>query len=52
MIVKNISWQESIKYLVLEKVSVLEWYDDWMISSPTWETRVPAVVMVKKYIRI
>jgi len=47
----TISWQESIKYLVLEKVSVLEWYDDWMISSPTWETRVPAVVMVKKYIR-
>jgi len=47
----TISWQESIKYLILEKVHVLEWYDEWMVSSPTWETRVPAVVMIKKYIK-
>lgn len=47
----TISWQESIKYLVLNRVTVLEWYDDWVVSSPTWETAVPAVVMVKKYIR-
>jgi len=47
----TISWQESIKYLVLERVNVLEWYDDWVVSSPTWETRVPAVVMVKTYIK-
>ena len=47
----TITWQESIKYLVLEKVTVLEWYDDWLVSSMEWETRVPAVVMVKKYVR-
>jgi 5-methylcytosine-specific restriction endonuclease McrA len=47
----TISWQESIKYLILEKVHVLEWYDDWMVSSPSWETRVPAVVMIKKYVK-
>ena len=46
-----ISWQESIKYMVLDKVHVLEWYDDWLVSSPTWETKVPAVVMVKRYIK-
>ena len=40
----TISWQESIKYLILEKVHVLEWYDEWMVSSPSWETKVPAVV--------
>lgn len=47
----TISWQESIKYLILEKVHVLEWYDEWMVSSPSWETKVPAVVMIKKYIK-
>jgi 5-methylcytosine-specific restriction endonuclease McrA len=47
----TISWQESIKFLVLERVTVLEWYDDWIVSSQNWETRVPAVVMVKNYIR-
>lgn len=47
----TISWQESIKYLVLDRVTVLEWYDDWVVSSQHWETRVPAVVMVKNYIR-
>lgn len=46
-----ISWQESIKYMVLGKVHVLEWYDDWLVSSPSWETKVPAVIMVKKYIK-
>ena len=47
----TITWQESIKYLVLDRVRVLEWYDDWVVSSMSWETRVPAVVMVKQYIR-
>jgi len=47
----TISWQESIKYLILEKVHVLEWYDEWMVSSPNWETKVPAVVMIKRYIK-
>lgn len=46
-----ITWQESIKYMVLDKVHVLEWYDDWLVSSPTWETKVPAVIMVKKFIK-
>ena len=39
----TISWQESIKYLILDRVTVLEWYDDWVVSSPSWETAVPAV---------
>ena len=47
----TISWQESIKYLILEKVHVLEWYDDWMVSSPSWETKVPAVIMIKRYVK-
>jgi len=42
----SIDWQEAIKYMVLEKAHVLEWYDDWIVHSANWETRVPAVMML------
>jgi hypothetical protein len=28
-----ISWQDSIRYLVLDKVNVIEWHDDWIVRS-------------------
>jgi 5-methylcytosine-specific restriction endonuclease McrA len=45
----TITWEESIKYLVLDKATVLEWYDDWVVHSVNWSTRVPAVMMLKEY---
>ena len=44
-----IPWEESIRYLVSDKATVLEWYDDWIVHSATWETRVPAVMILKEY---
>ena len=44
-----IDWQEAIRYMVLDKVEVLSWYDDWIVHSANWKTRVPAVVMLKEY---
>lgn len=44
-----ISWQESIKYLVLDKATVIEWHDDWIVRSSRWETRVPAVMISRDY---
>ncbi len=46
-----VTWQDSIRYMWMEKVTVLDWYDDWVVKSPSWETKVPAVMMVKDYIR-
>ena len=46
-----IQWQDAITYLWLDKVTVLEWYDDWMVRSDKWETRVPAVIMLKEMYR-
>lgn len=46
-----VTWQDSIRYLWMDKVTVLDWYDDWVIRSPSWETRVPAVMILKEYIR-
>ena len=47
----TIQWKEAITYLWLEKVHVLEWYDDWIVSSASWETKVPAVIMFKQMYR-
>ena len=47
----TIQWKEAVTYLWLDKVNVLEWYDDWVVRSSSWETRVPAVVMMKQMMR-
>lgn len=47
----TVNWKEAILYMYHEKCSVLEWYDDWLVRSPTWETKVPAVIMLKDFVR-
>ena len=47
----TIQWKEAVTYLYLDKANVLEWYDDWVVRSSTWETRVPAVIMLKEMYR-
>jgi 5-methylcytosine-specific restriction endonuclease McrA len=44
-----IDWQEAVRYLVLDKASVMSWHDDWIVRSAHWETRVPAVMMLRDY---
>lgn len=45
----TICWEEAIRYLVTDKAVVLEWYEDWIVHSEKWETRVPAVVILKEF---
>lgn len=44
-------WQESIKYMVLDKANVLYWHDNWIVRSARWETKVPSVIMLKDYMK-
>jgi 5-methylcytosine-specific restriction endonuclease McrA len=46
-----ITWQDAIKYMVLDKAVVLAWHDKWIIHSAHWETPVPAVIMLKEYMK-
>lgn len=46
-----VRWKEAITYMFMDKVTVLDWYDDWIVRSPSWETRVPAVIMLKDFQR-
>jgi len=50
--VSTINWQRAVKLYFLNKVTVLEWYDDWRISSPTTTMQVPATVMIKQFQKI
>lgn len=45
----TVTWEEAIRYIVLDKVEVLAWYDEWVVRSARWETRVPAIIMLKEY---
>ena len=45
----TMSWKEAILQLVLNKIVVLEWHEDWIVHSVNWETRVPSVVILKEY---
>ena len=44
-----IPWEEAIKYIVLEKATVLDFYEDWIVHSANWETQVPAVMILREY---
>lgn len=44
-----ISWKDAIGYMTLEKATVLDWHDDWIVRSQRWETRVPAVMILNEY---
>ena len=46
-----VSWKEAIMYMYHDKCDVLEWYDDWVVHSAKWETRVPAVIMLKDFLK-
>lgn len=46
-----LTWQEAIKYLVLEKARPLEWHDKWVIHSENWSTPVPSVLMLTEYMK-
>lgn len=46
-----ITWQDAIRYMVLDKAHVLEWHDNWVVRSAYWETQVPSILMLKEYMK-
>jgi 5-methylcytosine-specific restriction endonuclease McrA len=47
----TISWQDAIKYMVLEKADVLLFHENWIVHSAVWETQVPSVIMLREYMK-
>lgn len=47
----TLTWQDAIKYMVLDKARVLEWHDGWIVRSANWETPVPSIMMLTEYMK-
>jgi len=44
-----IPWQQAIKLQFMDKIKVLEYYDDWQVHSPSITMNVPALAITKDY---
>jgi len=48
----TLNWQDAIKAVYLETVSVIHEYDNWRVNSPSCSYGVPAVVVTKRHIKV
>jgi len=44
-----IPWQQAIKLMMLDRIKVLEIYEDWTVRSPSTSFNVPALAITKDY---
>ena len=51
MPLSTLTWEDSIKYMVLDKADVLCYHDNWIVHSARWETQVPSVMMLREYMK-
>ena len=51
MPLSTLTWQDAIKYMVLDKAKVLCYHDNWIVHSARWETQVPSVMMLRDYMK-
>lgn len=50
--ISTLSWQEAIKVYFLDRVSIIEKYSDWIITSPSMKMHVPSIIMLRDYIKV
>ena len=51
MPLSTVTWEEAIKYMVLDKANVLLFHENWIVHSANWETPVPSVLMLRDYMK-
>jgi 5-methylcytosine-specific restriction endonuclease McrA len=51
MPLSTLTWEDAIKYMVLDKADVLMFHDTWIVRSASWETQVPSVMMLRDYMK-
>jgi 5-methylcytosine-specific restriction endonuclease McrA len=44
-----INWQQAIKLQFMERIEIIEYYDDWVVHSPSITLMVPALAITKDY---
>jgi 5-methylcytosine-specific restriction endonuclease McrA len=51
MPLSTLTWQDAIRYMVLDKADVLHFHENWIVRSSRWETQVPSVMMLRDYMK-
>jgi 5-methylcytosine-specific restriction endonuclease McrA len=51
MPLSTLTWQDAIRYMVLDKADVLYFHENWTVRSAHWETQVPSVMMLRQYMK-
>lgn len=46
----TLRWEESIKLAFMDRISILEYYPDWEVHSPSITMKVPSVIMLSEYV--
>lgn len=46
-----VSWKDAIRLSFLQKINVIEYYEDWVIHSPSTTLQVPALAVTKEYLK-
>lgn len=50
--ISTLDWQEAVKVYFLDRVTIIENYDDWSIHSPSFEMPVPSIIMLHDYVKV
>ncbi|MDD9900427.1 MAG: HNH endonuclease [Alphaproteobacteria bacterium] len=45
------SWQDAVKAVFLDRVNIVSEYEEAVIRSPSFEMRVPSVIVLKEYVQ-
>lgn len=49
--ISTFTWEEAVKQMWLDRVDVLAEYEDWEVRSPSTTFKVPAVLMLREYVK-
>jgi 5-methylcytosine-specific restriction endonuclease McrA len=47
----TLSWEETIKLVYVQHATVLHYYEDWVVRSPSVALSVPSVIILREYVR-
>lgn len=47
----TISWHQAVKLSFMDKITIIERYDDWEVHSPSLTIKVPALAITKEYMK-
>lgn len=45
-------WHDAIKLMYIDRVNILEEYDDWEVRSPSMTLKVPSVLMLRDFVGV